>query len=188
MKLLELGCNFNGLVSFLFKDLEENDKWKYPMFSGEPFKESCPTPIGIRDIIDGPPYPDTLPDFTNIAAIPTFSEHAIHRLGPMLSDHGEFAPIQMDEPVKYFGFNPTTVVDILDESRSEIVRFSSGRVMAVDRHVLLACVKQLPPIFKIPQSRRNTTYVNEAFVARVKATGLTGFKFNLLWDDESDRD
>ena len=160
------------------------------MFSGAPLEGGCSIPVGVRNLEGPPPHPDKLPDFTNmgLTPIPTFSEHAIHTLGPMLSDHGEFAPIQMDEPVKYFGFNPTTVVDILDESRSEIVRFSSGRVMAVDRHVLLACVKQLPPIFKIPQTRRNTTYVNEAFVARVKATGLTGFKFNLLWDDESDRD
>ncbi|MFT3778998.1 MAG: hypothetical protein QM772_12105 [Ottowia sp.] len=103
-------------------------------------------------------------------------------LGPLLSEYGEFAPIELDEPILYFGFNPTTIVDILDESRSEIVRFSSGRVMAVDKYVLLDSVVELPPIFKIPQTRRNTTYVNEAFVTKVRDTGLTGFRFDLLFE------
>lgn len=187
MKLLELRSNYDGFISFLFKDLSEDDKWGYPMFSGEPAKKPYPIPSGVRNFENGLPYPEIFPDFTNLglSAIPTFSERAVSVLGPMLSQHGELAPIQLDEPMRYFGFNPTTVVDILDETRSEIVRFSSGRVMAVDRHVLLASVKQLPSIFKIPQTRRNTTYVNEAFVTRVNEAGLTGFKFNLLWESGS---
>lgn len=88
----------------------------------------------------------------------------------------------MDEEVQYFGFNPTTIVDVLDESCSEVRRFRDGRVMAVERHVLLDSVASLPPIFKIPQTRRNTTYVNEEFVRLAEERGLTGFRFELLFE------
>ena len=54
--------------------------------------------------------------------------------------------------------------------------------MAVDKHILLDSITTLPPIFKIPQTRRNTTYVNEAFVQRVQAHRLQGFRFELLFD------
>lgn len=184
MKIFGLRVNYNEYVSFLFENLEEENKWAYPIFAGERRGTDYPLPTGVRDHEDGPPYPEVLPDFTHmgLSPIPTFSEHAIEVLGPLLSEHGEFAAIDLDEPVRYFGFNPTTVVDILDESRSEIARFSSGRVMAVDRYVLLESVASLPPIFKIPQTRRNTTYVNEAFVQRVRETGLTGFRFDLLFE------
>jgi hypothetical protein len=43
-------------------------------------------------------------------------------------------------------------------------------------------VASLPAIFKIPQTRRNTTYVNEAFVELVEENGLTGFRFELLFE------
>lgn len=184
MKIYDLTCELDGFVSFLFKNLEENDKWAYPMFSGEPLGTSYPVPIGVRDHEDGPPYPETLPDFTQMGLkpIPTFSERAVHTLGAMLTAHGEFASIQLDEPIRYFGFNPTTIVNVLDESRSKIIYFSNGRVMEVEQHVLLEEVKTLPPIFKIPQTRRNTTYVNEDFVNRARATRLTGFRFNLVFE------
>ncbi|MFT3776706.1 MAG: hypothetical protein QM772_05760 [Ottowia sp.] len=184
MKIFDLRFNPNDFASFLFKDLDENDKWEFPLFAGERYGKAYPVPAGVRDHEGDPPYPEALPDFTGIGLgpIPTFSEHAIQILGPMLSENGEFAAIALDEPVRYFGFNPTTIVDILDESRSDIVRFSSGRVMKVNKHVLLDSVTSLPPIFKIPQTRRNTTYVNEAFVTKVRDTGLTGFRFDLLFE------
>ncbi|MFT3777544.1 MAG: hypothetical protein QM772_04555 [Ottowia sp.] len=184
MKLFDLRFNSNDFISFLFKNSAEHDKWAPPMFTGECHVKGYPVPAGMRNYEGDPPYPDALPDFTGMGLrpIPTFSEHAIQVLDLLLSEHGEFAAIALDEPVRYFGFNPTTIVDILDESRSDIVRFSSGRVMKVNKHVLLDSVTSLPPIFKIPQTRRNTTYVNEAFVTKVRDTGLTGFRFDLLFE------
>ena len=124
-----------------------------------------------------------MPDFTHFDLVyPTFSERARQALDDLLTPNGEFASIEMDEPMRYFAFNATTMVDALDESRSEIAYFRSGRVMAVDQHVLLDSVTSLPPIFRMPQTRRNTTYVNEAFVARAQQHGLLGFRFNLLFE------
>ena len=52
--------------------------------------------------------------------------------------------------------------------------------MAVDKYVLFSEVRAIPPIFKIPQTARNTSYVSESFVGKVQSLGLTGFKFELL--------
>ncbi len=181
MKLFDLRADFGTCCAFLFRS-GTHRVWGDGWFEGTPRGGDYPVPQGERDDerIDGP-----LPDFTDFALhpFPTFSERAIKALDDLLTPYGEFAAIEMDEPMRYFAFNPTTIVDLLDEEKSEIARFRSGGVMAVDKHVLLDSVTSLPPIFKIPQTRRNTTYVNEQFVQRVQASGLLGFRFDLLFEN-----
>jgi hypothetical protein len=179
MKLFILSCDLNNYASFLFANTKEAAKWGDDWFEGTPHGVSYPVPVGIRNRVEDEPRSDVLPDFTHMGLdpIPTFSKRGVEALGAVLSKHGEFAPIQMDEAVQYVGFNPTTIVDVLDESRSEVKRFRDGRVMAVERHVLLESIAGLPPIFKIPQTRRNTTYVNEGFVQLAEERKLTGFRF-----------
>ena len=180
MKLFDLRADFSTCCAFVFRSGAPS-VWGDGWFEGTPRGTNYPIPQGDRDAerIDGP-----LPDFTDFALrpFPTFSERAIEALSDLLSAHGEFAAIEMDEPMRYFAFNATTIVDVLDEEMSQIARFRSGGVMAVDRHVLLESVNSLPPIFKMPQTRRNTTYVNEQFVQRVHEHGLTGFRFDLLFE------
>ena len=50
----------------------------------------------------------------------------------------------------------------------------------IDHYVLRADEKELPPIFRIPQLVRNTTYVSNEFIARVNECKLTGFRFQPL--------
>jgi hypothetical protein len=180
MKLFQLKADYSECCAFLNQDGVPS-VWGDGWFEGTPRGQTYPIPKGEREEerIDGP-----LPDFTHFALrpYPTFSERATEVLGDLLSDHGEFAAIEMDEPMRYFAFNATTIVDVLDEKRSEIARFRSGGVMAVDKHILLDSVTSLPPIFKIPQTRRNTTYVNEQFVAQAQSHGLRGFRFDLLFE------
>lgn len=184
MKMFDLTCDLHNYVSFLFKDAKESAKWGDGWFEGTLRGSSYPIPVGVRNLEGDEPRSKTLPDFTQfgLCPIPTFSQRAVDALGSVLRAHGELAPIDMDEPVQYFGFNPTTIVDVLDEARSEIVRFRDGRVLAVERHVLVESVVNLPAIFKIPQTRRNTTYVSQEFVRSVQQRGLTGFRFELLFE------
>jgi hypothetical protein len=180
MNLLDIRADFDTCCTFLFKEGEDIHMWD-GRFEGTPHQEGYPVPKGERgeDRIDGP-----LPDFTRFdLAYPTFSERAMSALGDLLSAHGEFAAIEMDEPMRYFAFNATTIVDVLDEEKSKIKRYSDGGVMRVEQHILLESVISLPPIFKIPQTRRNTTYVNEQFVQRVQASGLLGFRFEPLFEN-----
>jgi len=185
MHILE--CNFDGYASFLFKDAEEEDKWLSPrdrfnLFDGTPRNGKYPVPQGIRNWIGKEKRSSVLPDFTHIGLtpIPTFSERAVQALGDMLSCNGELAPIKMDEAMQYYGFNPTRIVDVVDEKNSTIVYFPDGGIMDIDHYVLRADAKELPPIFRIPQLVRNTTYVSDEFIARVNECKLTGFCFQPL--------
>ena len=185
MHILE--CNFDGYASFLFKDAEEEDKWLSPrdrfnLFDGTPRNGKYPVPQGIRNRIGKEKRSNVLPDFTHIGLmpIPTFSERAVRALGDMLSCNGELAPIKMNEAMQYYGFNPTRIVDVVDEEKSTIAYFSSGRLMDIDHYVLRADAKELPPIFRIPQLVRNTTYVSDEFIALVNECKLTGFRFQPL--------
>ena len=185
MHILE--CNFDGYASFLFKDAEEEDKWLSPrdrfnLFDGTPRNGKYPVPQGIRNRVGKEKRSNVLPDFTHIGLtpIPTFSGRAVQALGDMLGCNGELAPIKMNEAMQYYGFNPTRIVDVVDEEKSTIAYFSSGRLMDIDHYVLRADAKELPPIFRIPQLVRNTTYVSDEFIARVNECKLTGFRFQPL--------
>lgn len=180
MKLFRLKADYNECCSFV--RLENTPQvWGDEFFEGTPRLAGYPIPQGERgeERADGP-----LPDFTrfNLDPIPTFSARAIEILDDLLTPYGEFAAIEMDEPMRYFGFNATTIVDALDEEKSKIKRFTDGGVMRVEQHVLRESVTSLPPIFKMPQTRRNTTYVNEQFVEVVQRHGLSGFRFDLLFE------
>ena len=52
--------------------------------------------------------------------------------------------------------------------------------MAIDHYVLRKTGIRLPPVFKIPQTRVNKTYVSDEFIARVNECKLTGFRFQPL--------
>lgn len=180
MKLFRLKADFSICCAFLNQSSDAS-VWGDGWFEGTSRGSDYPIPLGEREEerIDGP-----LPDFTHFSLdpIPTFSSRAVKSLDDLLTPYGEFAAIEMDEPMRYFAFNATTIVDVLDEEKSKIKRYSDGGVMRVEQHILLESVTSLPPIFKIPQTRRNTTYVNEQFVQRVQASGLLGFRFELLFD------
>ena len=75
---------------------------------------------------------------------------ALVALEPLLSDAGELLPLACDE-VDLWAFNALCVADALDETRSEIVRFSSGRIMDVERYAFdEAALEETAAIFKLP--------------------------------------
>ncbi len=138
-------------------------------------------PMG-GDLNEGLPLGDT----AHLAAgVAVFSEKAILALGDLLRPHGQVLPLKCKEG-KFYAFNVTRVLDGLDLEKSSIERFpSSGRVMQVYRYVFKTDVIGGYPIFKIkygPNSDllRGELFVSDEFVDRVKATGLTGFRFEKL--------
>jgi hypothetical protein len=74
-------------------------------------------------------------------------------------------------------FNSTNLVDCLDEQASEIVRFSSGNIMQIKRHVFW--IERLYGIdaFKIPNLRVSPLYAMNSFVARWTEAELTGLRW-----------
>lgn len=78
--------------------------------------------------------------------------------------------------------NVTTLVDALDEDRSELMRSpSTGRILNVERAVFRASALEGVPIFKVPQFARGSLYVADPVVELVRGSGLKGLDFDETW-------
>jgi hypothetical protein len=130
---------------------------------------------------DEAPGTVSAPDFALLGLIPLVSSSAISVLAPLLSGNGELLPVSCALR-EYALLNVTCVVDALVEDASTIRRFSNGKVMAIDKFAFNGRrIKELN-IFRIPQLPRATEFVSDRFVDTVNAAGLTGFRFDLVWN------
>jgi hypothetical protein len=109
-----------------------------------------------------------------------FRENAIHLMGSTLRAHGELLPLACSEADLWI-YNPTFVIDALDEASSSIQRFHNGRIMWIQQHVFRARVLGDVEVFKIPNLRVSPTFFSHRFVDRWHASGLTGLEFIQEW-------
>ena len=117
---------------------------------------------------------------------PVLSRRACEILQPILQGNGELLPLECEEG-DYSVFNVTRVVDALDETMSEIVRFPDGKkVMTVKRFAFISASLENIDVFKLPQLPLSRPFVTDRFVHAVRANGLTGFSFEWLWSSEQD--
>ncbi len=117
-------------------------------------------------------------------SLPVFSASAIEALEDLLDGSGEILPATC-EGEQIFLFNVTNVIDALDESNSEVIRFDDcARLMRVDRYAFLSDKLKGSVIFKIPQFPTERVFVTNHFVERVKATLLKGFWFPRVWSTD----
>lgn len=115
--------------------------------------------------------------------IPVFSPKAVEILADLLENSGELLPINCGGE-DYFLFNVTLLLDALDEDASELERFSTGRIMDVLRYSFKKDKLIGTNIFKLPEMPLSYPYVTDAFVRRVKDSGLKGFEFRLEWSSD----
>jgi hypothetical protein len=78
-------------------------------------------------------------------------------------------------------YNPTRVIDALDEEASSITHFASGRIIMIRKHVFLGDRVGENDIITIPKERVWPTFLSHHFVDRWKASGLKGLEFKKLW-------
>jgi hypothetical protein len=109
-----------------------------------------------------------------------FRTQAIEVLEPLLSEHGELLPVHCED-AEVLLFNPTRVLDALDEGASNILRFGDGRVMRVNEYVFHPEVVRDTHVFKIPNLRVSPTFISEHFVETWKSAGLKGLEFKEVW-------
>jgi hypothetical protein len=109
-----------------------------------------------------------------------FRPRAIEALGPLLDQYGELLPL-LCRGAEVWMYNPIRVLDALDEQASAVARFSSGRIMVVDRYVFRPDVVRDVAIFKLPNLRAGPALVGDEFVERWEAAGLTGLDFEEVW-------
>ncbi len=88
-----------------------------------------------------------------------FRAAAMDSMGSALREYGELLPLSCSEASLWI-YNPTRVVDALDESASSVLRFNDGRVMLIQRHVFRADLLRGNDIFKIPNLRVSPTFVD----------------------------
>ncbi len=76
----------------------------------------------------------------------------------------------------------TKVIDALDESNSEVIRFDgTSKVMHIGRYTFFREKLLDALIFKIPQFPASHVFVTDPFVDRVESTKLKGFWFPRVW-------
>lgn len=109
-----------------------------------------------------------------------FRPSAVEALGPMLREYGELLPLACPE-AELMIYNPTRVLDALDDAASSVMRFSDGRIMLIQRHVFRSEVVGENDIFTIPDERVSPTFLSHRFVDRWKASGLKGIEFKQVW-------
>lgn len=109
-----------------------------------------------------------------------FRASVVDALGPMLRAYGELLPLACSE-TELVVFNPTRVLNALDEAASTIMRFDDGRIMLIQKHAFRGDVVGKNDIFTIPNERAAPTFLSHRFVDRWNASGLTGLEFKRLW-------
>lgn len=122
------------------------------------------------------------PGFT----IPVFSRSALECLRPLIGNSVEVLELEFQE--EYYGINVTTVLDVVDYSKSQYRMFSDGkRIMAFQKYAFKECDElKNNHIFKIVEEPRRRAFVSEKFKETVEENNLTGFKFKLVWDSEQE--
>jgi hypothetical protein len=150
------------------------------LFDGSPMKPFSEKRAEFRFVPRRLPKGDT-PSFTS--NIPVFNRNAVNALYDMLEPNGELLPI-ICEGENYFLFNVTRLINALDEDSCDLERFDDGRIMDIDRYSFFKDRLRGTVVFKLPQDSLGWVYVTDPFVMRVKATGLRGFKFPLVWSSD----
>jgi hypothetical protein len=121
-------------------------------------------------------------DFPTLGTTPVFSERAVDTMLELLVANGEILPLDV-EGEKYFAYNPTRTLDALDQDRSEIVRFPTGRILDVKQYVFLPDKLDGTAIFRLPLLR-GSAFVTDEFAALVRQGELTGFRLVEVWSSE----
>jgi hypothetical protein len=112
---------------------------------------------------------------------------AVVALEPLLTTHGELLPLRLDRPPQPEDaairmYNPTKVLDALDESASQLMRFpSTGRIMRIIRYTFRPDPLEGVHVFKIPNLRASPTFVSEEVVRRWSAARLRGLQWREVW-------
>lgn len=106
-------------------------------------------------------------------------DEAIDTVGSLLAPHGELLPLACEQ-ARLAVFSAPAVAGVLDEERSDIVRFGSGRIMAIRHPVFRRDVLGASKAFKLAEMPRGELYLAEDIVDEIRATGMiSGTKFKL---------
>lgn len=124
-------------------------------------------------------------DYSSIAE-PVFSKKAVEALIEITDEGVQFLPIHcVDTNEDYYIVNVTKIVDCIDYSKSEMVYYSSGRIMYFKKYCFIPeKVKDLK-IFKLIDEPARKPFVTDDFAKKIEEHHLTGFDLELVWDSDN---
>ncbi len=108
-----------------------------------------------------------------------YRENSMCILKDILEKNGEILELKTTNNEVLFIHNTQVLNDALDESRSVIDRFRSGKILNIRKFVFDKNVVQGVDIFRVPY-RSAPTFVSEKYVEIVKANNLVGIDFMAL--------
>lgn len=109
-----------------------------------------------------------------------FRKPAVEKMKPILEEYGELLPLVCPD-AELWVYNPTVILDALDDQATQGSRFDDGRFMMIDKYVFHADVVRGIDVFKLVNRRASITFVSDRFVDMWNASGLKGLKFDKLW-------
>jgi hypothetical protein len=183
MKIYELVSDFDRVRHLTFKDLQATVTFTTDYFVFQTLPREAWKPPTIELMPEDQGLENPLPDYQELGSVAVFSRRAVISLNEVLNG-GELLPLIFEGTEgHFFAYDPRHLAEALDESRSELKRFSNGGVMKVLRYEFRPDKLKDLGIFGIPQ-QRGRIYVTDEFVRRVNEARLTGFDFIELWSDE----
>jgi len=160
--------------------VDENFERFYDQINGTPRQASWkPVPMQIFHEDEGKQFLRSDSPWLGDHAL-IFRPSVLEALGPLLREYGELLPLECSE-TDLWVYNPTRVIDALDEEASSIHRFRSGKIMRIQRYVFKAHLLHGIDIFKLPNRRVEPTFVSHRFVDLWTESGLKGLEFTQVW-------
>jgi hypothetical protein len=121
---------------------------------------------------------ESIPDITRInPALYAFNERATQVLGPLLSEYGELLLLPVGGEV-WSVFNPTNVVDCLDQEKSEWRIKRSGEKGRLIKATLNENKIGDEVVFQIPEKAKSSLFCSNRLLKLVSDNQLTGLNFN----------
>lgn len=106
------------------------------------------------------------------AGVLVLRDDAIEIVGELLRPHGELLPLECTD-ARLAIFTAGALVGALDEMRSDVVRFSSGRIMSLRKLAVRTEAIADRQAFKLAEVPNGDLYLTEQLVERIRDTGLT---------------
>ena len=120
-----------------------------------------------------------------MTSFPIFNQKALDILEPLIRDSVEVLPLAF-KGKKYWGINVISVLDVLDYSKSIYRTFpNTNKIAIIEKYAFRNCAElKNHNIFKLVDEPQTRPFVSEKFKNVVEQNNLTGFSFELVWDND----
>lgn len=180
-------CVYEAIAQNAFDLVQpvDDDDWKtlQNLLNGEPRKAGWTAPqMKVVRSYKGRKYKSAdCPWYTGSGL--ALRERAMHAVKDLVESCGELLPFSVEGEPFYF-VNARIISGALDMEKSDISRFTSGRIMSINKPVFYAQKLEGLALFRLSEISVSVLYLGESFVRRWNEAGLTGIRFEKLFDSD----